>query len=225
MGHGARLAAPRIEEERMTASPERWQEVKKVLAGALDLEPGARHAYLDQACAEPALRREVESLIAAHEQAQSSFLAQPAIQAKELAIGSRLGPYEILSRIGAGGMGDVYRAGDTKLGRSVAIKVLPPGFVDEPERLARFQREAKMLASLNHPNIVTLHTFEEAGGVHFLTMELVEGQPLNKLIPKSGLPVDRILEFGGAISEALAAAHDKGIVHRDLKPANVMVTG
>ena len=106
----------------------------------------------------------------------------------------------------------------------MAIKVLPPGFVDEPERLARFQREAKMLASLNHPNIVTLHTFEEAGGVHFLTMELVEGQPLNKLIPKSGLPVDRILEFGGAISEALAAAHDKGIVHRDLKPANVMVT-
>ncbi len=208
----------------MNVSPERWQEVKKVLADALDLEPGERHAYLDQACAEPALRREVESLIAAHEQAQSSFLAQPAIQAKELAIGSRLGPYEILSRIGAGGMGDVYRAGDTKLGRSVAIKVLPAGFVDEPERLARFQREAKMLGSLNHPNIVTLHTFEEAGGVHFLTMELVEGQPLSKLIPKSGLPVDRILEFGGAISEALAAAHDKGIVHRDLKPANVMVT-
>jgi len=208
----------------MTASPERWQEVKKVLAGALDLEPGARHAYLDQACAEPALRREVESLIAAHEQAQSSFLAEPAIQAKELAIGSRLGAYEILVRVGAGGMGDVYRASDTKLGRSVAIKVLPPGFVDEPERLARFQREAKMLASLNHPNIVTLHTFEEAGGVHFLTMELVEGQPLSKLIPKSGLPADRILEFGGAISEALAAAHSKGIVHRDLKPANIMVT-
>ena len=148
----------------------------------------------------------------------------PRSQARELAIGSRLGPYEILSRIGAGGMGDVYRASDTKLGRSVAIKVLPPGFVDDPERLARFQREARMLASLNHPNIVTIHSFEEIGGVHFLTMEMIEGQPLNQLIPKGGLPVDRILDFAAAISDALAAAHEKGIVHRDLKPANVMVT-
>ena len=209
----------------MSVTPERWQEVKKVLAGALERTPGERHAYLDHACAEPDLRREVESLIAAHEQAQSSFLAQPAIQAKELAIGSRLGPYEILARIGAGGMGDVYRASDSKLGRSVAIKVLPPGFVDDPERLARFQHEARMLASLNHPNIVTIHSFEEAGGVHFLTMELVEGRPLTGLIPKGGLPVDHILNFAAAISDALAAAHEKGIVHRDLKPANVMVSG
>jgi TolB-like protein/tetratricopeptide (TPR) repeat protein len=208
----------------MSVTPERWQEVKKVLAGALERAPGERHAYLDQACAEPSLRREVESLIAAHEQTQSSFLAQPATPAKELVIGSRLGPYEILARIGAGGMGDVYRASDTKLGRSVAIKVLPPGFVDDPGRLARFQREARMLASLNHPNIVTIHTFEEVGGVHFLTMELVEGRPLNQHIPKGGLPVDRILDFATAISEALGAAHEKGIVHRDLKPANVMVT-
>jgi serine/threonine protein kinase/Tfp pilus assembly protein PilF len=208
----------------MSVTPERWQEVKKVLAGALERAPGERHAYLDQACTEPDLRREVESLIAAHEQAQTSFLAQPAIPPKELPIGSRLGPYEVLARIGAGGMGEVYRASDTKLGRSVAIKVLPPEFVDDPARLARFQREAKMLASLNHPNIVTLHSFEEANGDHFLTMELIEGQPLNRLIPKGGLPVDRILDFASAISEALAAAHDKGIIHRDLKPANVMVT-
>src|SRR5579863_4708404 len=208
----------------MSVTPERWQEVKKVLAAALERAPGERRAYLDQACAEPDLRREVESLIAADEQTQSSFLAQPAIQAKELAIGSRLGPYEILARIGAGGMGDVYRASDTKLGRSVAIKVLPPGFVDDPGRLARFQREARMLASLNHPNIVTIHSFEEIDGVHFLTMELVEGQPLNQHIPKGGLPVDRILDFAAAITEALSAAHEKGIVHRDLKPANVMVT-
>jgi TolB-like protein/tetratricopeptide (TPR) repeat protein/predicted Ser/Thr protein kinase len=209
----------------MSVTPERSKEVKKVLAGALERAPGERHAYLDQACAEADLRREVESLIAAHDQTQSSFLAQPAIPAKELAIGSRLGPYEILSRIGAGGMGDVYRASDTKLGRSVAIKVLPPGFVDDAERLARFQREARMLASLNHPNIVTIHSFEEIAGVHFLTMELIEGRPLNQVIPKGGLPVDQILEFADAISEALDAAHEKGIVHRDLKPANVMVTG
>jgi len=195
-----------------------------VLAGALERAPGERHAYLDQACTEPDLRREVESLIAAHEEARSGFLVQPAVQSKELAIGSRLGPYEIVARIGGGGMGDVYRASDTKLGRSVAIKVLPPEFVDDPERLARFQREARILASLNHPNIVTIHSFEETGGVHFLTMELVEGQPLNLLIPKSGLPVDQILDIATAISDALAAAHGKGIVHRDLKPANVMMT-
>ena len=204
---------------------ERWQEVKKVLAAALERAPAERHAYLDQACAEADLRRDVESLIAAHEQAQSSFLAQPALQPRELAIGSRLGPYEILARIGAGGMGDVYQARDIKLGRSVAIKVLPPAFVEESGRLARFRREAKMLASLNHPNIVILHSFEEVDGVHFLTMELVEGQPLNRLIPKGGLPLERLLDFATAISEALAAAHEKGIVHRDLKPANVMVTG
>ncbi len=208
----------------MSVTPERWQEVKKVLAGALERAPGERHAYLDQACAEPDLRREVESLIAAHEQAQTSFLAQPTLQPKQLAIGSRLGPYEILSRIGAGGMGDVYRASDNKLGRSVAIKVLPSAFVDDSGRLARFQREARMLASINHPNIVTIHSFEEIDGVQFLTMELVEGQPLNQIIPKGGLPVDRILDFAAAITEALSAAHEKGIVHRDLKPANVMVT-
>ena len=203
---------------------ERWQEVKKVLAGALERAPSERHAFLDQECAEPALRLEVESLIAAHEQAQTSFLAEPAIPTKELTIGSSLGSYEILSRIGAGGMGDVYRANDNKLGRSVAIKVLPPALVDDPARLARFKHEARMLAALNHPNIVTLHSFEEAGGVHFLTMELIEGHSLNRLIPNGGLPIDQILNFAVAISEALAAAHDKGIIHRDLKPANVMVT-
>ena len=224
MGDGPGLAAPRIEEKRKNLTQEQWQELKKLLAAALEREPGERQAYLDQACAEPDLRREVESLIDAHEQAASSFLAEPALQRKELAIGSRLGPYEILAHIGAGGMGDVYRARDTKLGRSVAIKVLPPAFVGDPERLARFQREARMVASLNHPNIVTIHTFEEAGDVHFLTMELVGGQPLSRLIPDGGLTVDQILDYSTAIAEALAAAHEKGIVHRDLKPANVMVS-
>ncbi len=122
-------------------------------------------------------------------------------------------------------MGEVYRATDTKLSREVALKVLPPDMASDPERLARFQREARAVAALNHPHIVTIHSVEEAGGVTFLTMELVEGQPLDRLIPVSGMPVERIVEIGSALAEALAAAHEKGIVHRDLKPANVMVTG
>ena len=205
-------------------TPERWQEVKNVLAAALDLAPGDRHAYLDQACAEADLRREVESLIAAQEQAQSSFLSNAALPTKELPIGSLLGPYEILARIGSGGMGDVYQARDNRLHRNVALKVLPSAFVDDPGRLARFQHEARMLASLNHPNIVTIHSFEEIDGVHFLTMELIEGRPLRQVIPQEGLPVNQLLDFAAAISEALAAAHQKGIIHRDLKPANVMLT-
>ncbi len=121
-------------------------------------------------------------------------------------------------------MGEVYRAADIKLGRAVALKVLPPDMARDPERLARFRREARSVAALNHPHIVTLHSVEEVDGVHFLTMELVEGRSLNRLIPKDGLPVDRVLEIATAIAEALAAAHEKGIIHRDLKPANVMVT-
>jgi serine/threonine protein kinase len=204
--------------------PERWQEVKKVLEVALEREPSEREAYLNEACAEPSVRREVQSLIAAHEHAHSSFLSSPADFPKEPVVGDRLGSYEILARIGEGGMGVVFRAADTRLGRAVALKILPPEMAGDRERLARFQREARSVAALNHPHIVTLHSVEEAEGIHFLTMELVEGEPLDRLIPEGGLPIDRILEIAGAITEALAAAHEKGIVHRDLKPANVMVT-
>jgi len=140
-------------------------------------------------------------------------------------IGRSLGHYRITAAIGAGGMGEVYRATDTKLGRDVALKVLPAEMASSPERLERFQREAKALAALDHPGIVGVYSVEEADGVHFLTMQLVEGQPLDRLIPEGGLPVGRLLEIGTAVAEALAAAHDKGIVHRDLKPANVMVAG
>ncbi len=139
-------------------------------------------------------------------------------------IGRVLAHYKITAAIGAGGMGEVYRADDTKLGRAVALKVLPLDMARNPERLARFQREARSVAALNHPHIVTLYSVEEVDGVHFITMELVEGRSLDRLIPKDGLPVDRVLDIAAAIAEALAAAHEKGIVHRDLKPANVMVT-
>src|ERR1700730_12446560 len=121
-------------------------------------------------------------------------------------------------------MGDVYRATDSKRGREVALKVLPPDVACDPERLARFQREARAVAALNNPHIVTIHSVEEADGVHFLTMELVEGQALHRLIPASGLPVERIIKIATALAEAIAAAHEKGVVHRDLKPASVMVT-
>jgi serine/threonine protein kinase/Tfp pilus assembly protein PilF len=135
-----------------------------------------------------------------------------------------LAHYHITAAIGAGGMGEVYRATDTKLGRDVALKVLPAEMARDPQRLMRFQREARAVAALNHPHIVTIFSVEQADDVHFLTMEFVEGHPLDRLIPEGGLPVARIVEIGGAIAEALTAAHEKGIVHRDLKPANVMVT-
>jgi TolB-like protein/cytochrome c-type biogenesis protein CcmH/NrfG len=138
--------------------------------------------------------------------------------------GTKLGPYEIQSPLGAGGMGEVYRATDTKLGRDIALKVLPAEMAQDPERLGRFRREAKALAQLDHPNIVTIHTVEECGDIHFLTMQLVDGLPLDRLIPQGGLPVEQIIEIASALGDALAAAHEKGIVHRDLKPANVMVS-
>jgi serine/threonine protein kinase/tetratricopeptide (TPR) repeat protein len=141
-----------------------------------------------------------------------------------LSAGDQLGPYKILASIGAGGMGEVYRAQDAKLGRDVALKVLPAEMAHDPERLARFHREAKALAQLDHPNIVTIHSVEECNGVHFLTMQLVEGRSLDRVIPASGLPLEQIVEIARALGDALAVAHDKGIVHRDLKPGNVMVT-
>ncbi len=138
-------------------------------------------------------------------------------------IGTTLEHYRITSALGAGGMGVVYRAIDTRLGREVALKVLPVDVSSSRDRLERFQREARTVAALNHPHIVTIHSIEEAGGIHFLTMELVEGQSLDRVIPSSGFPIERILEIGVAVAAAVAAAHEKGIVHRDLKPANVMV--
>ncbi len=141
-----------------------------------------------------------------------------------LTAGTKFGPYEILAPLGAGGMGEVYRAKDTKLGREVAVKVLPESVSADPERLARFEREARALASLNHPNIVTVYSVEEAGGVRLLAMELVEGQTLDLVIPNGGLPLSRFFEIAVPLADALSAAHGRGIVHRDLKPANVMLT-
>src|SRR5437868_3957895 len=140
-----------------------------------------------------------------------------------LAPGTRLGAYEIASVLGAGGMGEVYRATDTVLKRQVALKVLPPEVASDPERVARFQREAEVLASLNHPNIAHLYGLERSGGTLALVMELVEGPTLADRIAKGAIPLDEALPVAKQIAEALEAAHDQGIIHRDLKPANIKV--
>jgi tetratricopeptide (TPR) repeat protein/tRNA A-37 threonylcarbamoyl transferase component Bud32 len=139
-------------------------------------------------------------------------------------IGTTIGHYRITDKLGHGGMGEVYRAEDTKLKREVALKVLPHDLSDDTERLTRFQREAEMVAALNHPNIVTIFSVEEDNGVHFLTMELVDGKGLDELIPSVGLKLDSIFEIAVPLADALSTAHERGIIHRDLKPANVMIT-
>jgi serine/threonine protein kinase len=138
-----------------------------------------------------------------------------------LASGSRLGVYDITAPIGEGGMGQVYRARDTKLDRDVAIKILPEAFAHDADRLARFQREAKTLASLNHPHIAAIYGLEESGGIAALVMELVEGEDLSRRIARGVIPIDEALSIAKQIADALEAAHEQGILHRDLKPANI----
>src|SRR6202140_5393936 len=141
-----------------------------------------------------------------------------------LSSGTRLGQYEIRAPIGAGGMGEVYRATDTKLKRDVALKVLPTAFVRDSDRMARFSREAQMLAALNHPNIASIYGVEESGGVRALVMELVEGPTLADRIAAGPIPIEESLRIARQIAEALEYAHEKGVIHRDLKPANVKIT-
>jgi serine/threonine protein kinase len=141
-----------------------------------------------------------------------------------LAGGTKLGPYEVIAPLGAGGMGEVYRARDTRLGREVAIKVLPADRLSDPVRRARFEQEARAAAAFHHPNIVTIYEIESAEGTDFIVMELVAGKTLDALIPRHGMRLGEVLRIAIPLADALAAAHTAGIVHRDLKPANVMVT-
>jgi hypothetical protein len=174
-----------------------------------------------------------ESLLA-QERSADGFLAKPAMEmaGKGLGIGDsgldligrQIGGYQMLSRLGAGGMGEVYRARDLKLGRDVAIKVLPSSFAADPERLRRFEREARLLASLNHPHIGAIHGFVDADGVQGLVLELVEGPTLADRIARGPAPIAEALTIAGQIAEALEAAHEKWIIHRDLKPANIKLT-
>jgi len=141
-----------------------------------------------------------------------------------LSAGTRLGPYEVIAPLGSGGMGEVYRARDSRLGREVAIKVLPPDRLADQDRRGRFEQEARAVAALNHPHIVTIHEIESAEGIDFIVMELVPGKTLDALIPRQGMRLGEALRVAIPLADALAAAHAAGIVHRDLKPANVMVT-
>jgi TRAP transporter TAXI family solute receptor len=139
-------------------------------------------------------------------------------------VGKTLAHYEILAPLGKGGMGEVYRARDTKLERDVAIKILPEDFAADQERLSRFEREAKSVAAIDHPNIVTVHSVEEADGLHFITLQLVEGQTLSELLPRNGFALEKLFQFAIPLVDAVSAAHERGIVHRDLKPSNIMVS-
>ncbi|MEO5896487.1 MAG: protein kinase [Vicinamibacterales bacterium] len=212
--------------------PERRRRVEDLCDAALDHGEGERTAFVAAACGDDAaLRQEVESLLA-HAQKAEGFLATTvgelaaqimADEAGESLVGRQIGAHTILSFLGAGGMGEVYRARDTTLGRDVAIKVMPDRFQLIPERLARFEREARVLATLNHPHIGAIYGVEEADGVRALVLELVEGVTLAERLVSGPLSVREALAVAGQIADALEAAHEKGIIHRDLKPANIKI--
>jgi serine/threonine-protein kinase len=220
----------------MPLSPDRWATVQRLYHSALPRSIEERAAFLAEACAsdEP-LRREVESLLAQATSDEAAFERGPLVAAAHMVssvqtgmpFGPRIGEYEILAPLGAGGMGEVYRARDMHLGRDVAIKIVSRAFASLPDRLARLDREARLLAALNHPHIATIHGIADADGARAIVMELVEGDTLAERIARAGskgLPIREALDIARQIASALDAAHEKGIVHRDLKPANIKIT-
>jgi eukaryotic-like serine/threonine-protein kinase len=194
-------------------NPDRWQQIEALYRAARD--PQKRTAVL--AGADPELRREVEALFAREATGSTQTIV-------DAAAGTQLGPYKIEAPIGAGGMGEVFRATDTRLHRTVAIKILPRDQVADADRKKRFLQEARAASALNHPNIVTLYDIASDNGIDYLVMEYVSGKSLDKLITSKGLPPAEALNYAQQIANGLAAAHAAGIVHRDMKPGNVMVT-
>jgi serine/threonine protein kinase len=206
-------------------TPERWEQVREVLGQVLELAPEKRSEFLDDACAnDTSLRGEVESLLSSDENARSSFLQSPPTVPPALPKGTRLGDYEIISLVGSGGMGEVYRARDTKLNREVAIKVLPEFWSRDCERLHRFELEAQAAAALNHPNIVAIHHVGQHDGSPYIVAELLQGETLRERLRKGVLQLREALDLGVEIACGLGAAHDAGVIHRDLKPENIFVT-
>ena len=205
-------------------TPERWQQVKGVLQEALELKPYERPAFLDRACStDHSLRREVESLLSSSNDARSSFLQSAPNAGLRLSKGVRLGDFEILSLLGAGGMGEVYRARDHRLDRDVALKVLPRFVSFDHERLRRFEQEAKAAAALNHPNILAVFQMGTYEAAPYVVSELLEGETLREQLKHGPLTLKKAIDYGVQIAQGLAAAHEKEIVHRDLKPENLFV--
>jgi serine/threonine protein kinase len=211
-------------------SSERWKEIERLYQSAVELPPDQRTQFLTESCSDDELRREVESLLA--QRNAPSFMERRGLDvARDLLnrnpkgdlVGRTVGPYEIRAFIATGGMGDVYRARDSRLNRDVAVKVLPPQFSEDVEQVRRSEREAKLLASLNHPNIAAIYDLQESDGSRCLILEFVEGQTLAERLKRGRLPLGEALEISRQIAEALEAAHEQGIVHRDLKPGNIMI--
>jgi eukaryotic-like serine/threonine-protein kinase len=214
-------------------TPERWRRIDELLQSALARPAAERAAYLARACAgdEP-LHREVASLAAAHE--AGTLLDRPLSEVAadvlfadgdDSMVGRSIGPYRLLVRLGGGGMGEVYRARDARIGRDVAVKVLPPLYAADPERLRRFEQEARAAGALNHPNVLTLHDLGRDGDTPYLVSELLEGETLRVRLDGGALPWRPAVEIAAAVADGLAATHAKGIVHRDLKPENLFLTG
>ena len=215
----------------MTAATQ-WHRVRTLFHEALERPAAEREAFLATACDDIALRREVESLLEAGAAAEG-FLETPVHRvslaggpapAPVLQAGQRIGRFDVIGALGSGGMGEVYRACDQQLGRDVALKLLPRAFADDPERLARFERESRILASLNHPHIAAIHSIEQLEGKHLLVLELVEGPTLAERLSRGPLPTHDAARISIQLASALEAAHDRGVVHRDLKPANVTMS-
>ena len=212
-------------------NPDRWQQISQLYHAAVTRDARDRAGFLREACGgDDALQQEVASLLS-NERDAAGFLSDPAFAAAAgivnpdgtMLTGRRIGVYQIHTLLGAGGMGEVYRARDTKLGRDVAFKILPRAFTADPDRLARFEREARVLASLNHPHIGAIYGVEDTDGVHALVLELVEGETLADRLAKGAVPLDQALRIAIQIASALDTAHRAGIVHRDLKPGNIML--
>ncbi len=206
-------------------TPEKWQQVKDVLAAALEQPPQARRSYLDRVCSDPALRREVESLIVAQEQGTATFsLNESDVARVQLTSGAKFAHYEIISRLGAGGMGLVYKARDTRLGRFVALKFLQPGDTGDQTARIRLVREAQSASALSHPNVATIYEVGEHDDQVYIAMEFVDGNSLDSILRRSALPYETTIHYAEQICAALSHAHDRGIVHRDLKPSNVVIS-
>jgi hypothetical protein len=211
---------------------DRWRQIEQLYHDARELEPGVRQRFLDESCADETVRAEVESLLGCEAQAEG-YLESPALEVTAEALaegrarsmsGRALGHYRILAFLGAGGMGEVYRARDSRIGRDVAVKVLPPGVAAHPDRLRLFEQESRAAGAINHPNILTIYDVGVEDGAPYVVYELLEGVTLRDTLAKGALSRRKAIEYGRQIANGLAAAHDKGIAHRDLKPENLFIT-